>query len=210
MDDIQREIEQTERRVRRRWCEDGLPETFMGVFMLLLAGYFLGLTFLRPGTFNTLLFSLGPFVLVGFGVLVNRLVRLAKDRYVYPRTGYVTFKRGRSEMWRSAFLGGAMGFVGAAAGVVTRRIPGVVSPVPAVYGIVGGALFLYMARRMRVDRFTFEGVIIAVSGLGLSFAPIKPDLAMSLFLGGLGLVFATGGLVAFRAFLKNTRPTEEP
>jgi hypothetical protein len=209
MDDIQREIEQTERRVRRRWCEDGLPETFMGVFMLLLGGYFLGLGFLPTGTFNTLVLSLGPFVLVGLGVLVNRFVRLAKDRYVYPRTGYVAFRRGPSQMWRSAALGGAMGFVFAVAGVVTRRVPGVVSPLPAIYGVVGGALFIYMARRMRTDRFTVEGVIIAVSGLGLSFARITSDLAMSLFLCDIGLVFATGGLVAFRAFLKNTRPAEE-
>jgi hypothetical protein len=207
MDDIQREIEQTERRVKRRWCEDGLPETFMGVFMLLLAGYFLGLSFLPAGTFIGLL---GLVVLIGLGVLVNRFVLLAKDRYVYPRTGYVAFKRGRSQMWRSAALGAVMGFAFAVLGVVTGRVPGVVSPLPAIYGVVFGALFLYGARRMQVDRFIVEGVIVALSGLALSFVHVKPDLATSLFFCCVGLVSAMGGLLAFRTFLKNTPPTEEP
>lgn len=48
--------------------------------MLLLAGYFLGLTFLPAGPPSAFVLGLVPIVLIGFALLVTRFVRLAKDR----------------------------------------------------------------------------------------------------------------------------------
>ncbi len=95
MDPLDADIHRATRRAFIYWFDDGLQEILVGGCFFLI-GVFLclqGLVGKRPPL--NAFFSLGfPVLFVGLFLAARRLVVALKDRYVHPRTGYVSFQRG--------------------------------------------------------------------------------------------------------------------
>jgi hypothetical protein len=206
VDPLQTDIDKAARRAAHYWVEDGLQETLVGAFLLLI-GLFLVLEGLLPrrSPFHAA-FALGfPVVLIGVGVLVRRLVVTLKDRYVHPRTGYVSFQRhSRQAGWVGGVVGGLVAFII----VLLSRAPGLLSWIPALQGLLLAAAFLYAGRKVQLLRFPVQALLVALAGLGLALLGLDENVAAGLLFVWTGAAMATGGLLAFRAYLRQAPPGE--
>ncbi len=207
MDPLQADIDKATRRAALYWLEDGLQETLVGVFFALI-GVFLALQGVLPKQppFRAF-FAIGfPVLVIGLGLVVRRLVSKLKDRYVHPRTGYVSFeRRNRRTGWVGGIVGGLMAFVI----VLLARAPAVLSWMPALQGLLVAAAFLYLGRKVQLPRFTVEAVLCMVAGLGLALLRLDENLASGLLFLWTGAAMAAGGLLAFRAYLRQAPPGEQ-
>ena len=206
MDDFQREIDQAEKRTRRYWFEDGLAEISGGLVFLLVALYLLVDDALRgtaPGAVFTLAF---PVLIVVLGLAGRRMVRAAKDRYVHPRTGFVSFPRRRGHRAARA----ALAFVIAVLfGLLASRARILVTWIPALEGGIFAVAFFYLGRKVEILRFPLEGLLCAITGVALSAVGLSEDVAAALLFAWLGVVLIAGGGVAFLGYLKRVPPKED-
>ena len=206
MDDFQREIDQAEKRTRRYWFEDGLAEISSGLIFLLVALYLLVDDALRgtvPGAVFTLAF---PVLIVALGLAGRRLVRAAKDRYVHPRTGFVSFPRRKGHRVARA----ALAFVIAVLfSLLVSRARVLVNWIPALEGGIFAAAFFYCGRKVEILRFPIVGLLCAIAGVALSAAGLSEDVAAALLFAWLGVALVTGGSVAFLGYLRRVPPEED-
>ena len=78
----------------RYWFEDGLSEITLGMLFLIIGLVLQAETLIPPGSFLSGLNALTSFILVFGGIwLVRRVIRFLKDRLIYPRTGYVGYRK---------------------------------------------------------------------------------------------------------------------
>jgi hypothetical protein len=204
MDHIQQDINRVEQRVRRYWVEDGLAEILSGLMIGLVGLY---LVVMPPRGPWSAAFALGfPVLIVALGVLSRRWIRTAKDRYVHPRTGLVTFGRRRTHRWRTGLLAGA---IAALIALLATRAPFIITWFPALQGLLFAVLFFVGGRKTGVLRFPVEGLLSAIVGLVLSLQHLEENLAGGLLFGWVGLVMALGGALTFRHYLRQSPPPEE-
>lgn len=202
MDDPQSEIDQVEKRTRRYWFDDGLAEIGTGAGFLLVA---LSLLFARAfedrlGRWVNLTFI----VAVMIGTFVGQYaVRVAKDRYVHPRTGYVSFARPPANRWANAALGVVIGAIFAFAVSGAR---GLAEWIPTLIGVMLAAGLLAFGRITGRLRFPLAGISCAAVGLLLSMLRFSENLAAGLLFAWTGIVLVAGGIAAFRAYMRQAPP----
>ncbi len=204
MNDLQREMEQIEKRTRHYWFDDGLAEITIGAAFLLVALDLLLTQTLAGRAPARLLNNVFPIlvILVVFGS--RRVIRAAKDRFVHPRTGYVSFARPRgANRWANAVLGAA---IAALVAFVASRVRAFDEWISAFIGGVLGGGFFVLGRQAGMLRFPIEGLSCVVLGVSLSILRVNQDLAAAAVFGWLGLVLIAGGTSAFRAYLRNAPP----
>lgn len=207
MDDIQRDIQRVEQRVRRYWVDDGLAEILSGLMVAVVGVYLYLLSVVRPRTMLSVVCAVGfPVLVVGLGLASRRWIRAAKDRYVHPRTGLVTFGRRRTHRWLTGLLAGA---IAALLAMFANRAPFIVTWFPALQGLLFAVLFFVGGRKTGVLRFPVEGLLSAIVGLVLSLQHLEENLAGALLFGWVGLVMAIGGALTFRRYLRQSPPPEE-
>jgi hypothetical protein len=209
---VERQFKDAAIRVRRHWYEDGLVELFVGALFAVLALYFLAQALLagrlsanRPWSIavNLLL----PAVVVGAGLLARRSIRRAKERHVYPRTGFVRYRdTRRAPRWVTATLAAA---VAALTASLVARAPGVDAWVPALQGFLLGGFFFWQGRSAGVSRLVVLALLTALVGLAVSLAGLSPDLSGAAFFGLVGLAMMAAGQAAFRRHLRDAPPPEE-
>ncbi|MGE5359824.1 MAG: hypothetical protein ACM3NQ_12475 [Bacteroidales bacterium] len=204
MDDLQHELANIERRTRRYWFEDGLAEIFSACVFLLLGLYFLAKHLLTgrvsPFFINVLFLLLVISLFSG-----RRLVTLAKIRYVYPRTGYVAFRRPIGHRYATALLAFVISVLMA---LFVTRAPLLLNWIPALEGLVFGIAFLWVGKKHALMRFPVEGLLSALIGLALSLLHLNEDLATGALFTGVGSVIMVGGVLGFRAYLRHAPPRE--
>lgn len=207
MDPLQADIDKATRRAAHYWIDDGLQETLVGGFFVLI-GAFLAAQGLAPkrAPYNVF-FSLGfPILVIGVGLVMRRLVMTLKDRYVHPRTGYVSFaRRNRRAGWVSGVIGGAIAFFV----VLAFRSPNLLSWLPALEGLAVAGGLLYLSAKVGVTRFAVEALLAAITGFALAFLHLDENLAAGLLFAWIGAAMSVGGLFAFRAYLRQAPPGEQ-
>lgn len=211
MDDLQHQLEDVEQRARRYWFQDGLTEISCGFGLLVVGAWFFALHELQAhpaaapaGGSSEILVNLAfpvlIFVLVWAG---RRLIAFAKVRYVYPRTGYVSFRRSAGMRRFSAAIACLVGF---AFTILVVRAPALVNWLPALEGLVFAVAFLFLGRKTGTLRFPVEALACAVVGLVLALQSIDENLAAALVFSGIGLVAMTGGAFALGSYLRHAPP----
>ncbi len=206
MDDPQRDIDRIERRTRRYWFDDGLVEIVTGSGFLLVA---LTLVLVqagggRLGWLANLAFIVAVFI-AAFGG--RRAVRVAKDRYVHPRTGYVSFQCRRAPRWLNALLGFV---IAAVLTIALSHAPAIRDWIPALMGATLAAGFLVLGRSEGTLRFPLAGTSCALVGVGLAMLRLSEDLAAGLLFAWTGIVLLGGGTVAFLLYLRGAPPAGDP
>ena len=206
MDDLQLQLEAVEQRARRYWFQDGLTEISCGVGFVVVGAWFFALHELQArraaapaggslGILANLAFPALIFALVWSG---RRLVAFAKARYVYPRTGYVSFRRRAGMRSVGAAIACLIGF---AVTILIVRAPVLVNWLPALEGLAFAAAFLVLGRKTGTLRFPVEALACVVIGFVLAVRSMDENLAAALVFSGIGLVAMTGGAVALVSFL---------
>jgi len=206
MDDLQHELDAVEKRTRRYWFQDGVVEMSSGAVFLVVAIYLLIQNAWRDTLPHTV-FNIAFPVLIVVLVFAGRwMVRTVKDRYVHPRTGYVSFRRREGHRWAR----GALAFVIAAlTTLVISRSPVLLNWIPALEGLVFAVAFFALGRNVDILRFPVEGLLCALVGVALAVSRLQEDVAAALLFAWLGVVLVAGGLGAFIGYTRQLPPSEQ-
>ncbi len=206
MDELQHDLRRAGDRARRYWFEDGLAEISGGSVFLVVALY-LGLEqALRHTPSGGVLNMAFPLAAVALALAGRRLVRIAKDRFVHPRTGYVEFRRPRRP-WITALLAAAMSALMA---FLLSQARALVEWLPAVEGLMFAGAFLYLGRRTHLLRFPVEGLVCVLLGTAVSLFHPGQDIGTAMLFAGLGVTVLAGGFAAFAQYVRQAPPPEQP
>ena len=183
------EIKRLERRTVQYWFEDGIWEMGFGAISLVSGICLLGISLIPTKSLWRVLSLPVVFAVLYIGVrLVNRAVRSSKEKWTYPRTGFVSYRRQNdSKLFRRfSWRGGFFGFAFALVYGFLRELAGF-SWVLVFSGLVLGFAIFYNALRTSLIRFYILSAIIVVAGAALAGAGLSS-------LAGLGLIFAVQGV----------------
>jgi hypothetical protein len=206
VDDLQREMARIEKRTRRYWFDDGLAEIMGGVVFLLVAGYLLVENGLR-GTRAAGLFTVGfPLLIVVLSLAARRTVRAVKDRFIHPRTGFISFGHPRGHRWASAALAFVIALLVVA---VISNARFLVNWIPAVEGGLFALAFLYMGRKSEIVRFPIGGLLCAIGGVVVSVMKLDEEIGAAVLMAWVGIVLVAGGTLALAAYVRRLPPREE-
>lgn len=195
------------RRPWQYWYQDGLGEIAMGAMFAALGLEFLLESRLPPGPLLTLVSMFGPLVAVlGMSLLARRVVGAVKARLTYPRTGYVAYrKRTGSRLAARLALGLAMGaLVGTLAALPTLLVW-----IPAIIGLIIGAVHFYGAYRLDLPRFYLLAAASAALGTLVSLGTLGDLPGGAAYFIGIGLADILSGAVTLAAYLRSTQPPAE-
>jgi hypothetical protein len=207
MDDLQHELDAVARRTLRSYFQDGVAEMSSATVFLLVAAYFVVQRAWRNAAHDVLLNLVFPLTVLALVLAARWTIRVVKDRYVHPRTGYVSFRRREGHRWAHAALAFAIGILMT---LLISRTPILVNWIPALEGLVFAAGFLYFGRKFEILRFSVDGLLCAVAGAIVAAVRLDEDVAAALIFAWLGVVLGTGGLLAFMRYRRQTPPPEEP
>ena len=206
------DIKRIERRTIRYGFEDGIYEIAFGAFMLVLGLYFIGSALAPEKSVARFIFDVGflPVFLAG-GWAMNRLARSLKQRWTYPRTGYLAYKRpDKKKRIRKALLaGGSAGLIAALAALLLASSPSRFSGVPAFSGLAFGLALLFISLRSGQARIALAAVLTSAAGVGLSFAGWTQGLELAAFYGGMGAMIVLSGVIGLRGYLRHNPLPEE-
>jgi hypothetical protein len=203
--DLDEQVRRLQRRTVRYWFEDGLVELFLGVSLLVIALYVAAME-LSPGGVGGILGGLFPALFIMIFVAGQRLVRRAKERLVYPRTGFVSYPRASPRRRTLAPVVAAI--VAALLVVLVRRAPPLATWIPAINGLFMAGLLLLVNRTAALVRLSFLAAVAAVAGLLLALSGAPTGTAVGTLFAVLGLTMAAGGGLALRHYLRHAPPPE--
>lgn len=203
MDDPQRDIDRVEKRIRRSWFDDGLAEMAAGSGFLLVAAYiFLAPAFERRVP-SPVLNLVWPALVLGGWFAARHAVRLAKQRYVHPRTGYLSLDRKPAHPVASTL---ASLTVAAILAFIAARAQALHGWIPALTALVIAAAFLAFGRQTGMVRFPLEGLSCALVGLLLSLRHVGENPAIAALFGWVGFILIAGGAAALLAYVRHAPP----
>lgn len=195
------DLNEVARRPQQYWNADGLPELIMGGLWILW-GVALGLPRLLPrGAWEMYYWMAVPAVLVIGGVASNWLTKKLKERFTYPRGGYVRFPDPAPLMMIVSVLLAAAIASGLAVLVVKAKTQGIPDLAAPACGVLLAAAMLIPALRWRLPHLlVLSGAsLIAAVLIGQAGLTLEPGM-ISLFL-SLGAVSMILGAIRLRLFL---------
>ena len=202
------DIDEAMRRTRGYWYDDGLADIAIGCIFLIIALLFTAQTLLPPGFARGSLAALAlPVVVIGGWLIAGKLVRMAKERITYPRTGYVAYARARRRF--RPLVGLVGGIIGASLAFLLSTRPAFIAWIPALQGILIGALFLVIAFQAGVVRYTALAALSALFGLGAALADVGDILGAAIYFGATGVALCLSGVLTLRHYLRHTEPPAE-
>lgn len=203
-------IQDTIQRTQRYWYSDGANEIGMGImFSLLALSFFILGRVNLSGNQELIVGILQPVIIIAGFLLINRLVRLFKDRITYPRTGYVSYQR-RSTKRRltAAFIsGGIAAMLAASISIVADHLG--VEILPIISGALIAAAIVYLGIRFGLIRFYVLAAFIFICGSYTTFSGVHGVYSSALFFGSMGAGWMLSGLWALIRYLRSTCPPDE-
>jgi hypothetical protein len=206
------EFNKIERRTVRYWFEDGIYETALGLFLLLLGLFFLGYALVREGSTLFYLLSIGvlPVFFLGFWG-TKRMVRSLKQKLTYPRTGYVSYRKPEAKRprRRALLIGGMAGIAGALWGLALSSGRTGFNLMPGLTGLAFAGVLGFLALRSGLGRTVVLAVLSAAAGAFLAFSGWPKMLGLASFYLFLGLSLAISGGLACLLYLRRNPPPDE-
>jgi hypothetical protein len=181
---------------------DGSFEFGFGLLCLILAAFFFAERHVQ-GWLSAVVDSSLVLVLIGGAWLINRLIKLLKERITWPRTGYVTYNRREgSNRGRRLVSGLVIGGLVAALASILATSPNIrISMLPLLSGLLLGLVLMGFAWRTSIPRFYLLAFLSAVLGVILAYGRLEAIVALAYYYLVFGMVlFATGACV-LRAYL---------
>jgi hypothetical protein len=200
------DVERAVKRAQRYWYDDGLAEMAVGLIFAALALLFLAEA---NGILQSGVSSIGLVVVVFAGWwLAGRVVRAAKARITYPRTGYVRYRRPegrRGSRWVTAAIAGGMG---ALIAVLFTQAPASLAWIPALNGVLIGVFILAMANNLGLVRFYILAIVSAAVGVSMSLMGLGDILGVGILFAAMGAALILLGVLALLTYLRHTEPVE--
>lgn len=195
-------LDEVERRPRRYWNADGLPEISMGALWMFW-GVLLALPrLLPPGEWLGWYRMVVPFLMVGAAFSSQWVTRKLKERITFPRGGYVRWLEPSAAV--NMLSAGVAALVGCALIVVVVKgrqesLRYMVVPLSSV--LIAGAL-LVLAFRWKLHHYLVLSVASLAAGLVAWARRIPLEPGMILLLLTLGALSVLTGTIRLRRYLR--------
>lgn len=201
-------FDQMEQRTRRYWYQDGLSEIIVGLLFLLLGGFFWLQACLPANSPAAILLSSGLVLVLVAGFFASRqAIRALKTRLVYPRSGYVAYRKPkRRRFWLNGLLAIIMAILVSALFTYAKVT---LTWIPAWTGIILGAIWLVTASRIGLLRFYILAGLSALIGSILTLSGIDEYPGLALFYALNGLAMLVSGSLIFWQYLHNIQTYQE-
>jgi hypothetical protein len=185
-------------RTYRYFYVDGLAEIASGGMFILVGSWLVVMALVEPGTLAVGIAALGlPVVILGGTFLLNRAVRNLKERYTFPRTGYVAYRHEKKDSKRWILIGIALLLP-----FLLMFLPESWNELPLVIGGILGVVLVYIGYRMGVSRFYLPGGAAVLLGVLCSLFVQNETLGAGLTFLGTGLLLAASGGLVLRGYLQ--------
>lgn len=208
---MQTNLSDVEQRVKRYWYTDGLGELIGGGMFLLLGLYFSAQQYFGDRSFlGVVLQSSFVLVFIGGTFIARSLINVLKTRLTYPRTGYVEYSNGGSNIVRRIGAVVLAMTVAIFSIVITRKV-NVIDSMVAVTGILVGIILLVkQGRTAGLPRFYVLSFVSMILGIALSFSGLPRGYDLGAFYGLMGTAFVLSGSLTLGRYLReNPLPAEE-
>ncbi len=216
------EVERALRRADEYFLEDGLWEAVVGLWM--------ALTVALPLFIGGVAANWSPVVMLLGGLVLWPAVRAAKRRWVYPRTGSVTYLEtptlrplvslglsreaalaeeqaghARTRLWASLLFGAGFAVLIPLLMGVSRHLghsPNLVGHVSLSVAFAG--FLVFGAVRWRQRRWIAVAVVVILVGVLAAFDGWEQERALAVHSAGLATAIAASGTYAFVAYRRRT------
>ncbi len=208
------EIKRLERRPFQFWFEDGIWEMAFGAMILFLGIFFLGQLIIPRKPLWLALWVVASLPVLFFSArFVNRGIQSSKEKWTYPRAGFVSyqrqggFKRSRRFSWRGAILGLVSGLTYS----LLKDVSGFSWPL-LVFGFLCGIAILYIAVRTNQARFFLLSIVMFIAGIILAKARADVIIGLGVLYAVQGLFLIASGRITFGRFVRQNpvREGNEP
>jgi hypothetical protein len=204
-------LDQIQRRTVGYWFNDGLVDLFVGGIFLLLSLFFLVSGLLQPGFLTALTVGIGQPLIILVGFLVGKkVVPLLKEKYVYPRTGFVAYKE------RSTVSRGGRAVIAMLVGALTSVAVMLILPsfgensIWFISGIMIAVFIVYLSFRSGLIRYLILASVAILCGSIVSVLGVADTFRSAVFYGLFGLAWLVqGGVSLVGYFRKHTLTGEE-
>ncbi len=204
-------MDQIQRRTVGYWFDDGLVDLFVGGVFLLLGAFFTGSGLFQRGFITALTVGIGQPLIILVGFLVGKkVIPLLKEKYIYPRTGYVAYRE-RSKVSRRRRI-----VIALVSGAVTSAAILLVLPnvgealIWFISGIMIAAFIVFLGLRTGLIRYLILAGIAILIGAFVSIIGIVEPFQAALFYGLFGLTWAIQGGLSLAGYLgRNSNIHEE-
>jgi len=188
-----------------RAFEDGVEELYIGLFALVMGGVYLVSFKLPKGSTLSQIMAMGAsFFQIAFVLTMVAARKKVKAAYVFPRTGYVTFRRGKGQTWMVVAFGIASLGIALATLVWRSSIPDLSRIAGPVSALVMASCLLWGGVKYHFPHMNWLAAYSLLLGAATYFMDARSAGMLWVML-GVGLALALAGAVRFRIFLK-TRP----
>ncbi len=202
------DLNKTIRRTQQYWFEDGLVELLLGLLFMVLSGLFWWQV-ASESEYAALVGGIAmPFIIVLGAILLGVALRWLKQRFVYPRTGYITYVKPTKQKRNASLLMGLV--VGIVMAVAITQL-GIADLAAAFIGAgIGFALFM-LGIRVGLLRFHLLAIWTVAVGVIISFLRVDITVASTYTMGLIGLGLMVSGAIAFWRYWQNSEPdSDEP
>lgn len=210
MNNQNKEINETIKRTKRYWYVDGFSEIGVGLLLIviILFNHLAGLV--QQPLLQIILFVAGLPALIILGSRgLSRVVVKLKEKYTYPRTGYVAYQgKTGSRRWKRILLAGTLGLlVGALTSLLSGSLPIFYQQLFVILMIA--LAYIYIGYSIGLKRFFWiAGATLALGG-ALILAGASEAQYLLIFFVGQGLIWIVSGLAAMRQYFGSTQPPAE-
>lgn len=198
-------------RTKRYWFVDGLNEMASGLVLLMIGLLYLITSLQPPHILSALVVGIGQPIIILLGWWFSgKAVKHLKERFTYPRTGFVAYPRSNNgkRRWRVALLAGVVG-VGVTF-LLMLLMPVLHRSWLVVITAAAIAVFtLYIGLQVGVFRFYILALFTLLLGIVITAFEIPEAFEFAALLGGAGLAWMVSGGLTLLFYLRRTHPAAE-
>jgi hypothetical protein len=196
-------MEKLQRRTVGYWFDDGLVDLFVGAIFLILGLFFAISRVFQHGLLNALSVGIGqPIIILGMYLLGRQIIPIIKEKYVYPRTGYVSYRQpslvSRKRRILVAFI---VSFcVSAAVMMVLRTLDKNMTWL--ITGICIAIFMAFLAYRSGLIRYLLLGGFAILLGAFATANNLDSALQPVVFYGLFGIAWTSFGGISLARYLR--------
>lgn len=196
-------IQDIQKRPYNYWFIDGLGEMIAAVLLLMIGAAFFIQGTTTPGSLPYMLSGIAGLLLISGGPWLARpVMSKLKERFTYPRTGYVAYKqpspKRRAWVMLAAFLVSI-----ATVSLLLANAEMSITWLPMIEGVCIGGFLLNSAFQHNIRRFYTLAGISVTAGAGLAISGFGDLAGTGIFLIFIGAVVLFSGVCTFRSYRKS-------
>lgn len=207
-------VEEIQKKALQYWYVDGLSELGTGfVFIFIGLTYWLGRTLQQP--FAGLFLGFGqPIVQVGTMLVIYWLIRWAKQKVTYPRTGYLSYRRDKEQnSTRRRLLVLILAVI--IAGITVFSLNFLIdnriiqdSWITTFTAIFISGIFLFSNHKIHLIRLYILALYVLIIGIAFSLTGLPSSYINPFFLMLVGAGLLTTGTLTLNRYLHETQPAD--